>query len=609
MAPKRKQSAKQSSEIQSLQQRLAEAEETLRAIRSGEVDALLVSDSNGSRVFTLQGAERPYRLLVEAMQEGAVTLSPGGLILYSNQRFAEMVGVPLEQVLGASIRSFIAEADRAAFEKLLSDVSHQKCHGEIALTTSIGDQLPCNFTLSLLSDQMQPAICLVATDLTEQKRIAALEQQAAQADERERLYEAEKKAHAEVQRTAKRISHLQNMTSMLSGALTMEQIANIVRTQAAIVEASTGTIALLDETKSLLGLVDISGYSNQETDALNPWNSFSVDAPVPLAEAARLRTAIWIESQDAWIQRYPHLAQTTARIDHQAWAMVPLITEKRLIGALGFAFPISHSFNDDERAFILTVAQQFAQALDRAILYRAEREARRQAESADLLKLQFLAMVSHELRTPLTSIKGFASTLLSTDVHWDANSQKSYLEIINEEANKLAELIEQLLDVSRLAAGKLNVNPQHTSLQAIIKRMLVRLETMMTQHRLQITIAPDLPAISADPDRIAQVISNLVSNAVKFSPPQSQISIAAFQREGKVQVNISDQGPGIPASERTNVFEAFRQLDMTSRNSKGAGLGLAICKGIIDAHAGEIWIADQQVPGTTVSFTIPISAR
>jgi PAS domain S-box-containing protein len=509
----------------------------------------------------LQGAERPYRLMVESMQEGAITVSSSGLILYSNRRFAEMITQPLEQVLGASLRSFIAAADLPTLEALLSNLANGNCRGELTLETGMGGQLPCTFTLIVLPNETESAICIIVTDLTEQKRLAALERQAAEAREREHIYEAEKKAFAEVKRNAKRISHLQSMTSLLSGALTIEQIGDIVRVQAAaVVDANMGSIALLDDSGMMLNRVDGEESNNQPANPLMPSNSLSPGESAPTAEAARLREPIWIESRDDWRLRYPHLAAAIADVDHQAWSMIPLVAEQRLLGVLRFSFESPRTFSEEDRSCILTVAHQISQALDRALLYRAERNARREAEAADRLKLQFLAMISHELRTPLASIKGFSSTLLSEDVTWDADSQKSYLAIIDEEADKLTELIDQLLDVSRLAAGKLNVILQPTSLAEVIIHAMVRLESITAKHWLVIDIPPDLPEISADATRIAQVIGNLVGNAAKFSPTQTQITMSAFQRDSVLQVNISDEGRGIPPAERGRVFEAFQQV-------------------------------------------------
>jgi PAS domain S-box-containing protein len=243
----------------------------------------------------------------------------------------------------------------------------------------------------------------------------------------------------------------------------------------------------------------------------------------------------------------------------------------------------------------------------RAELLRLEQAARKSAEEANQLKDEFLAMISHELRTPLTSIMGFASTLLSEDITWDAESQQQFIEIINEEAEKLKELVENLLDISRLQARTLRIHAEPRPLDEIIENARPQLEVITSQHRLVYDIPDTLPPVMADERRIAQVISNLVDNAVKYSPSGTEIRITAERVEKAVQVNVSDQGPGIPTEARDLVFEAFRQAASHTDSGQGAGLGLAICKGLVEAHGGKIWLNDRDGHGTTVSFTLPIA--
>jgi PAS domain S-box-containing protein len=247
--------------------------------------------------------------------------------------------------------------------------------------------------------------------------------------------------------------------------------------------------------------------------------------------------------------------------------------------------------------------QQLGELLER------ERAAREAAEEADRLKLTFLAMISHELRTPLTSIKGFATTLLADDISWDAESQRDFITIISEEADKLTDLIEQLLDLSRLEAGTLGIAPEVLYLPEIVGSSMAQLETITASHDLHIDIAEGLPPLKADLRRTGQVIVNLVNNAAKYSPPETEIRISAQPDGDFLQINVTDRGPGIPSEDRELVFEAFRQVESRGANyKKGAGLGLAICKGLVEAHGGRIWLQDTD-SGTTISFTLPIAGE
>lgn len=241
-------------------------------------------------------------------------------------------------------------------------------------------------------------------------------------------------------------------------------------------------------------------------------------------------------------------------------------------------------------------------------LLEIEQVALAESEYANRMQLQFLAMISHELRTPLASIKGFTTTLLAADVTFPPETQHRFLSVVDQETDKLSEMIEQLLDLSRIQSGTLHVRPEPCTLGQIIVTAAAQLQALTAQHQLVILAAPDLPLILADIQRIAGVLTNLVGNAAKFSPPGTQITLSAFQQDNNLQVNASDEGPGIVAEIRSKVFETFWQpKQRTDHHTKGAGLGLAICQGIIMAHGGSIWVADTP-SGTTISFTLPIAS-
>jgi len=240
-------------------------------------------------------------------------------------------------------------------------------------------------------------------------------------------------------------------------------------------------------------------------------------------------------------------------------------------------------------------------------LLEIEAESRHEAEKATEIKTRFLAMISHELRTPLTSIKGFITTLLADDVTWEAEEQRDFYQTIDQEANRLQELIDHLLDLSRLEEGMLPITMQPHSFEEIVADVLPQFHTMTQKHELIVRLPTNLPQVDVDAKRIAQVLVNLVHNAAIYTPEGTAIILSAAVRGGSLQVNIIDQGPGIPPAERKRVFQAFRRgIHEENGTGKGAGLGLAICKGLIEAHGGKIWIKKQTTAGTTISFTVPI---
>jgi signal transduction histidine kinase len=225
-------------------------------------------------------------------------------------------------------------------------------------------------------------------------------------------------------------------------------------------------------------------------------------------------------------------------------------------------------------------------------------------QKSNTLKLNFLAMVSHELRTPLTSIKGFTSTLLSEDMHFDAEHQRDFLEVIAEESEKMQDLVDQLIDLSRLESGTFAIKSVPVDLHEIIDYSHTHFDILKQRHQLHVEVPPDLPLLMADTHRVAQVLANLIGNAAKYSPEQAIIKLRAFLTADCVQIDVIDAGSGIPPEQRDDIFEAFHQVKK-STDDKGAGLGLAICKGIVEAHGGRIWVADGDAAGTTISLILP----
>ena len=291
----------------------------------------------------------------------------------------------------------------------------------------------------------------------------------------------------------------------------------------------------------------------------------------------------------------------------QTMAIFPLVALGNWLGCLLVFFSKETHFEPVELRHIKVMVDQATISLYNLQLLETEAASRHEAERANEIKTRFLAMISHELRTPLTSIKGFTTTLLAEDVTWELEEQRDFIQTIQQEANRLQELIDHLLDLSRLDAGMLPIELKPHSLQEIIGDALPQFKVMTQLHTFSLRIPANLPPVFADAKRIAQVLVNLVHNAVMYTPAGTEIILTARARGEFVQVSVIDQGPGIPPTERKRVFQAFhRGIHEEDGAGKGAGLGLAICKGLVEAHGGRIWIKKQTTPGTTISFTIPL---
>lgn len=228
--------------------------------------------------------------------------------------------------------------------------------------------------------------------------------------------------------------------------------------------------------------------------------------------------------------------------------------------------------------------------------------------SVERMKTAFVSTVSHELRTPLTSIKGFISTLLAdVEGYYDHQTQREFYGIIDTECDRLTRLISDLLNVSRIEAGRaLDLNPKPVTLPPLIEKVVRVQKSYTNKHTLITDIAEDLPIIIADEDKCEQMLTNLVNNAIKYSPKGGDITVKAVRDGDGVHMSITDQGMGIPESHMPKVFERFHRVDnRDTREVGGTGIGLYLVKHLVEAHGGKIWLESEVGVGTTFHFTLP----
>ncbi len=223
------------------------------------------------------------------------------------------------------------------------------------------------------------------------------------------------------------------------------------------------------------------------------------------------------------------------------------------------------------------------------------------------MKTEILFMVSHELRTPLASIKGFASTLLQPDVRWSEEEQRDFIQEIDRQADLLTRLVSDLLDMSYIDAGLLNLNEAEHKLDNVLESASDTLNKITENHKLKVKIPAELPPVLVDPGRITQVLINLIENAVKYSAQGSQITIEARLADDKVITTVTDKGIGIPSELLDKVFDRFYQAESITAGAKnGTGLGLSICRGIVKAHGGRLWVRSKKGHGSKFSFSLPL---
>lgn len=251
-----------------------------------------------------------------------------------------------------------------------------------------------------------------------------------------------------------------------------------------------------------------------------------------------------------------------------------------------------------------TFSSQVALALERAQLA-AEAQRAQLLVQTESMRSSLLSSVSHDLRTPLASITGTATALLHADVTLDAPTRRGLLETLCEEADRLNRLVRNLLDMTRLESGALHVRKEWQSLEEIAGAALGRVEALLRAHSVSVHLPPDLPLVPLDGILIEQVLINLLENAGKHTPPGTVIRLLAEESAEAVTVTVADTGPGVPPGEESRIFEKFYRG--AAAGPRGAGLGLAICRGIVEAHGGRIWVETRGEKGTTFRFTLPLA--
>ncbi len=225
------------------------------------------------------------------------------------------------------------------------------------------------------------------------------------------------------------------------------------------------------------------------------------------------------------------------------------------------------------------------------------------------LRESIVSLVSHELRTPLSHIKGFASSLLQTDVEWDSDAQRDFLDGIVVATERMARLVDDILDLARLeTGGQAGEDRRPSALDGPLRAGIAQGRAFFTDHRLRVQLPDKLPLVFAEPGQIERVLTNLVENAAKYSPPGTPISVQARTESSGVVVTVADRGPGISLDQRERIFEKFVRLPRWDGPSPpGTGLGLTLCKTLVEAHGGRIWVEPRRGGGSRFVFTLPVS--
>ena len=414
------------------------------------------------------------------------------------------------------------------------------------------------------------------------------------------------RAEAERNHAAERVARLHAVTAALSGAMTTEQVARVAVEQgAAALGASAGSLLLLGEGGRTL---EMAGYVGYPPEIMARWMSVPMDVLLPLTDAVRSGEPIYLRSPQERIERYPILRDVKARQETVSSACVPLLIGDKAVGVMGLSFDHTHAFAEDDREFILSLARQCAQALERARLFEAERQARAEAERASGAKDEFLAALSHELRTPLTPVMLTVSLMeshpnLPEDLREDVATIRRNVELESR-------LISDLLDLTRISKGKLQLDERDVDLHLIV-RSAVDICQREASAKLTLDLSAARHTVHGDPTRLQQVFWNLINNAIKFTSADGTIVVRSenpADAPETIRVSVTDSGVGIDASVLPKLFNAFEQGEVrAARQQAGLGLGLAISRKLAEAHGGTI-TAHSQGRGCGSTFAVDLPA-
>lgn len=439
-----------------------------------------------------------------------------------------------------------------------------------------------------------------------------LGQRAAMAIDNARLFALTLEARRRAEESAERTQRLQELTAAIAAAASESEVSELVMRHGVLpTGAYAGVIAGPTADGSEIELLTCVGYP--EAACMHVGRRWPIDAPIPLAEAVRTGAAVFVGSPEEWQHRYPRSYAAAASPPtppasaSRAWAAFPLHLEGRGPGAILWTFDAPRDFSEDQRSFMAAVAQQCAQALERARLRETERLARAEAEEANRAKSEFLARMSHDLRTPLNAIGGYAQLIEEAIWGEPTEGQRESLRRIRRAQEHLLTLINDVLSFAKLEAGQVRVQIREVSVREIITGLQSFIEPQAASKHLTFerVDGPDVIAL-ADPDRVTQILVNLLTNAVKFTDPGGRVTLTWQASAADVLISVQDTGRGIPADRHEAIFDPFVQSGTAAEEGRqGVGLGLAIGRELARMLNGELSVTSRVNVGSTFTLRIP----
>jgi len=408
------------------------------------------------------------------------------------------------------------------------------------------------------------------------------------------------------QRVASRATKLQAVTAALSTAQTASEVADVLLDRGLpVLQASRGLVCGLSADGQFLEEYGRRGFASLFKS--RPPRVPLTD-PYPVSLAARTREVVWLHSPQDYRVRFPEIADTLDFDQAPATLVaIPLIHRDEVVGALGVSFSDVTAVGAADQAFTLLLAQAAADALYRARGFDAEREQRHEAELASRAREEVLGVVAHDLRNPI-HLLGSTAELLA-DPKLEENERPDLLQVSKRAVRQMDRLIGDLLDTARLQAGRFSLQLKDVKASRLLRQAEETFRQMAADKKIQFEVsvpAQDL-TLRADEDRAAQVLGNLLGNAFKFTPAGGRVTLSVSRSDGDAQFHVADTGPGLSEEQIGRLFERFWQGRPGDR--RGVGLGLTIARGIVEAHAGRMWVDSTPGNGSTFSFSLPLASQ
>lgn len=540
-------------ELEELNLQLQEANETIQAIRTGQVDALVMQSENGPELYTLNSADHTYRIFIEKMKEGAVTLNDSGLILYCNSQFASMVNVPLKKVIGLPINDFIPEECKDAFEKTTEQGWQSDSKGEIFLKNRNNERIPFLVSATSLELDEGSALSIILTDLTLQK-----ENENQLKLKNEQLEEARLKA-------AKLNEELEDRVKERTKELLMSREYFKV---------------LADNIPVIIWTADPAGKLDYINRCWSEYTGYDIEES-KVKQNELLHPDDLENSSAAWRQALKQKQKFEQEFRFK----------RNSDGAFRWHYSQAIPFKDEHGNISAWIGTNID--ID---------DQKKELEKKD----EFIGVASHELKTPLTSLKGYVQLMENQDNLTDEG--KIYVSKAISSINKLQHLIDELLDASKIKAGKLKFNKNIFNLTELVEQCIENSNYMYPAYTIKKELKNNI-MVNGNDERLEQVLMNLISNAVKYSSDQQQIVVRAETTDSSAIVSVIDSGIGMSESDQQSIFERFYRANDHDSTTPGLGMGLYIASAIIKEHDGRISVKSKMNKGSEFSFSLPLANK